>query len=483
MRTLPDPGDPTPSQLEDHRANGHVPYRSWCRACVEGRSTGEQHRRRDGPRDICVFSFDYLFLDKDGRSVRKRGEGDVDEPETEAHVKILVAKDSLGKAVFAHVVPQKGIDANNYAVQALLRDIQWLGYQRISLRSDNEAAILRLLKNTATEARLEVKDLQQLTEEHPNTYDSAGNGEIEATVKQLTGILRTNKIDLEMRLGKRIPQNHPVFSWLVEYASWVINIKVPGADGITAYQRVRGRAPAKRLVPFGETVLVHLPPKGPERAAGGALGPRVKEGVCIGYGKQSHSYVVFSEGTVGLYRSMQRLPLSTRWSADKVQAVNVSVEDANARPGGFHARTVPLTDRDPAEQPELEAPKSRMARRLELRQADFDPAMQGYGWSENCPKCDKARAYGWRASANQQHSESCRLRIEAELAKTAKGRARLENAKERLDHWAAKRGEEIIGQQEPVQPEGEMDVPRHDDDPPKFLPAGSSGGGSSGGGT
>ena len=25
MRILPDPGDPTPSQIEDHRANGHIP--------------------------------------------------------------------------------------------------------------------------------------------------------------------------------------------------------------------------------------------------------------------------------------------------------------------------------------------------------------------------------------------------------------------------------------------------------------------------
>ena len=212
------------------------------------------------------------------------------------------------------------------------------------------------------------------------------------------------------------------------------------------------------------------------------MGPRVKEGVCVGYGRQSHSYVVFSQNNVGLYRSMQRMTLSTRWSADKVQAVNISVEDANARPGGFHARSVPFTDRETAEPPEVA--KGRTARRLELRQADFDPAMQGYGWSENCPKCDKARAWGWRASANQQHSEACRRRLESELAKTAKGRARLENAKERLDTWAAKRGEDIIGQRQSEQPEGEIEIP-HRDSPPQFLPddLSGTGGGSYGGGT
>ena len=57
-RVLPDPGDPTDAQREDHRACGHIPYRSWCRVCVEGRSTGEQHRARTTKRNFCVFAFD-----------------------------------------------------------------------------------------------------------------------------------------------------------------------------------------------------------------------------------------------------------------------------------------------------------------------------------------------------------------------------------------------------------------------------------------
>ena len=53
-RILPDPGEPTPSQVEDHRASGHIPYRAWCRECVAGRGTGEQHRKRTGERSVCV---------------------------------------------------------------------------------------------------------------------------------------------------------------------------------------------------------------------------------------------------------------------------------------------------------------------------------------------------------------------------------------------------------------------------------------------
>ena len=98
---LPDPGEPTASQVEDHRAFGHVPCRTWCAECVKGRPTGEQHRHRKGDRKICVFSFDYLYLDKSGKQI-KRGEALANLEEVD--VAIPVVKASKGKAIFSHVV-------------------------------------------------------------------------------------------------------------------------------------------------------------------------------------------------------------------------------------------------------------------------------------------------------------------------------------------------------------------------------------------
>ena len=40
QRILPDPGEPTASQRDDHRAGGHITFRSWCEDCVAGRATG-----------------------------------------------------------------------------------------------------------------------------------------------------------------------------------------------------------------------------------------------------------------------------------------------------------------------------------------------------------------------------------------------------------------------------------------------------------
>ena len=292
---------------------------------------------------MCVFSFDYLFLDKTGRVVRRENLGNREDVD----VTILVAKESMGKSIFAHVVPRNRLDMEHYAVDLLLKDLKWIGYQKVSLKSDNERAILRLLEHAVTEARLEITNLEQLIEEHPNTYDSSSNGEVEVAVKSLTGLLRTNKLDVEKRLNKTIPQAHPLFSWLVEYCSWMLNVRNKGSDGITAYRRVRGRDYVKRLLPFGELVLAHLPPKGPERTAGGALDPRAKEGIFLGFGRTSHSYVVCSEGSVKQCRSVCRMPLSQRWDGDKLEKMDISYQ---AMHSGRGARTDPFTARE-AEEP------------------------------------------------------------------------------------------------------------------------------------
>jgi hypothetical protein len=55
--------------------------------------------------------------------------------------------------------------------------------------------------------------------------------------------------------------------WLAEWAAWQWTTRQIGEDGLTAYQRVRGRMYAKRLVRFAERVLYQLPPKGPNAPA------------------------------------------------------------------------------------------------------------------------------------------------------------------------------------------------------------------------
>ena len=65
IRIAPDPGFLSVEDMGRHRAEGHVPFRSWCEWCVAGRGVGEHHKR-GLQNEIPVIAFDYLLVAKKG---------------------------------------------------------------------------------------------------------------------------------------------------------------------------------------------------------------------------------------------------------------------------------------------------------------------------------------------------------------------------------------------------------------------------------
>lgn len=135
-------------------------------------------------------------------------------------MKVLVAKCCKTKVVFAHCVRQKGADQEGFAVECLRRDLQWLGHTRVVLKSDNESAIVKPLRETFKELRITASDdapavtgeaisLEQCAEEHPPPYDSSANGSIESACRDAQAHLRTHKPCLEQRLQKTNPSRTP----------------------------------------------------------------------------------------------------------------------------------------------------------------------------------------------------------------------------------------------------------------------------------
>ena len=104
---------------------------------------------------VCVFAFGDLFLDGSGDLLQR----DAISSGSGADLTILVAKGLEENAIFGHVVPQKGVDTDHFAVDALVKNLRWLGYKKLGLRSDNEPATLKLLEHALTEARMEVVGL------------------------------------------------------------------------------------------------------------------------------------------------------------------------------------------------------------------------------------------------------------------------------------------------------------------------------------
>ena len=110
---------------------------------------------------------DYMFVTRKGVVVKQNEEG-WDDPEA---LKILVVKDSKSKAVFAHAVPKKGVDDKRYSVDKVVEDVLYLGYSRVLLKSDNEPAIVQLLKESLGSLKV-TGDIEQAGEERSTPYDS-----------------------------------------------------------------------------------------------------------------------------------------------------------------------------------------------------------------------------------------------------------------------------------------------------------------------
>ena len=144
-----------------------------------------------------MVSFDYLIVTKNGE-FRVKGESD---GPYEILLKILIVKDSRSKALFAHVVPQKGVGEDRFTVECLRRDILWLGYPRVLLKSDREPAIKKLLSDTLKGVKVDLakgaEDETQAAEKAPPAYDSQANGDVENAVKQIQAMVRALKSCLE----------------------------------------------------------------------------------------------------------------------------------------------------------------------------------------------------------------------------------------------------------------------------------------------
>ena len=170
-----------------------------------------------------------------------------------------MVKDTRSESVFAFAVPQKGIDQKWFAVDAIVESVLWLGCSRVILKSDHEPAIMKLLQEDL--GALKVSGIDQASEEHPPPYDPQANGAVEAAVKQVKARLKTLKLCLERRIGKRIPPKHPITAWLVAHCAALIRYRVRGVDGKSLYERVRMRPFNSRLVCYADKSSTKIDPR------------------------------------------------------------------------------------------------------------------------------------------------------------------------------------------------------------------------------
>ena len=101
--------------------------------------------------------------------------------------------------------------------------------------------------------------LRRLCKEEPAAYDSQSNGGTEVGVMLVRGLFRTLNLCLESQIERFIPVGHAIIPWLLEHTCLVLNVRSRGSDGITPWERVRGRPFNQAIVGFGELVIYKVP--------------------------------------------------------------------------------------------------------------------------------------------------------------------------------------------------------------------------------
>ena len=382
---------------------------------MRGRGRSFQHRRVDHDQDDeghPVVSIDYGFFGAPGELPQDAVGG--------PKMPVLVVRDRFTKALFTHLVPSKGVE-HFYPETALMKDIKFLGYTKLGLKSDQEPSILALanaVKNTSASQNV----VCQL--ESPPKGDAHGmsNGEAESSVGLAQGLARTLKDRLEYRIGKALNPKSPILGWMIEYVGIlyiIYSYDEKAQDGITAFRKIKGRC-------FGECVDYRV-------KTNHKLEPRWDNGILLGVRLHTTEKIIGTPQGVVVVQSIRRKPPDSQWNAELIDqlvgtpwAPNPSktkeARDSLELPEPVAIEVEqPSVDIVPVE-PEESKPHFK---RVYLRQVDFDK----FGYSAGCEACTYLRTgYDRQGVA---HTEECRMRVVQRLQETEYGRKRIDIARKR----------------------------------------------------
>jgi hypothetical protein len=413
-KLMKDPGAPSPAEVERHNTT-HMPYRSWCPICVEGRARDKPHHRHDGQdeKSIPEIVFDYGFLG---------GEGD------DETVAVQIAKDRRTRMLFAHVVPRKGF-SHEHGASEMIRDIEKLGYGDIILKCDGEPA----LKTIQEAVRVRRSGGNTILENSP-VGDSRSNGAAERAVQSISEQVRVVRRGLEQRLGLRLSAKHPVTAWLVEHCADLISKYQVGDDGKTAYERWKGNYFTLEEIEFGEKIHYRLNnTKASQKQH--KLEIRFVERFYLGRWWRTGEAVVGTSGGVIRAGTVRRVGAHRRWDKDGLAAVKGVPWQWNPAEGEVHPDLQVRWLREE----ELEAGRAQASQddrklyRMRLKKEDF----LEHGFTEGCHGCQAIIA----GKTARGHTEQCRSRVEAAVTTTERGKRRKEHQEEKENQEAARRME------------------------------------------
>eukprot|EP00971_Amphidinium_carterae_P335753 6471763-Amphidinium_carterae.2 len=171
----------TSLEIDEHNLT-HLPYRDWCKRCVQGKSKS-QHHQRGGLTKQSITQIDYAFIKSDTDTQRRCSDN--------------LRIDNRTWLGYATVVPYKGINAE--ALKAKTPFIIENGLKSTIQQSDGEPASVELL----TELARQLPHVKMQTSP-PHSHQSQGLGYSTDIYAIATGNLLREKLEAIITFGEKV---------------------------------------------------------------------------------------------------------------------------------------------------------------------------------------------------------------------------------------------------------------------------------------
>ena len=356
--------------------------------------------------------------------------------------------DRWSKTIYAHVLPYKGISQGPIGSKCLLNDLKKLGHPKMVMRYDPEPAL-----NSVVEAAKNGFDKELVLEKVPRGV-SESEGEIERAVQTIESQSRTLRSALETRYGRKVPDDHPVLTWMVEHASTTYNLfhrSLEVKDGKAPYSRHSGREWKESLPPFGETIEF--------LKRGHKFEARWHQGIFLGVKDNTTEKIVGNASGVFTVQSIRRRSADDRYDVETLMSITGVPWDPQATKSGTSSELPRIVegDQQPLAPPVQEDKSQKTLGRLYITKRDLDK----HGYTAGCPAFDATRI--GKRSTGVHHTPACRERMERLL--------HAEEGNLRVAQHTAKADAEITGQKQEVSEEGTKILYGYSSERPQGVPS------------
>ena len=235
---IPAPRQPTEQERMEHELT-HLPYRSWCPLCVQGKGRADNHPKQHSKTPVIQVDITYY------KSIR----------ETKTTPVLTAVDVETGMCMAAQI--EDRTHHMQYLSTCLQQFLMECGRTQATLnntviQSDQEDFLKALLKMTATA-------VGNIAVREAPAYTSQAQGSVERFHRTLMGQIRTLKLQLENNYGIHLSTTHPIIPWLVKHAAYLLNRYSVHSDGNTSYYRRWNKEHKTPICEFGETVLYMIP--------------------------------------------------------------------------------------------------------------------------------------------------------------------------------------------------------------------------------